>query len=86
MGVVMELSLEQELDIHLVLLGGGTKTDNTNIIKMCIQAIDHFWEGSDDLILLPEELRVPTLSPAVSHTLIIDTFKLNYWLPERAVG
>lgn len=80
-----DLTLEQELDIHLTLLGGGTR-NNTNVIKMCIQAIDQFWEGSDDLILLPEELRVPTLSPAVSHTLIIDTFRLNYWLPERAMG
>lgn len=80
-----DLTLEQELDIHLVLLGGGTR-NNTKVIEMCIQAINQFWEGSDDLILLPEELRVPTLSPAVSHTLIIDTFKLNYWLPERAVG
>ena len=79
-----DLSLEQELDIHLVLLGGGTNKDNTNIIKMCIQAIDNYWAGSDDLILLPEELRIPTLSPAVADTLIIDAFKLNYWLPEWA--
>lgn len=81
----MELTLEKELEIHLILLTGAER-NHSAIIDTCILAIDYFWDGSDDLIMLPEVLRQPNLSPAVSHTAIIDNFKLHYWLPEWAQG
>ena len=85
MGVIMELTLEQELEIHLILLTGAEK-NHAAIIPTCILAIDYFHDGSDDLILLPEALRSPNSTPAVAAEAIIDAFQLHYWLPEWARG